>query len=247
MMQWIQANQAMILIAWPILTAIFSLAYKALENNPRAHAIVSILSALGIDLPKLWDALGRLISGNPPGGGGTAAQLPGHVAKKDLPPVPPDRVAFSALRKSGTFMKRLAVCACLGLVTLTTACTAAQWQSFQTAAASFIAYVQTFVQAAETVWAMIAPLLGDKATVANAAFNDAVLALTNALGVLQDAVQAANATQQPLDLAALMKPVQDAVARVMAVVAQWQPVPSMGVHAPLDSLQARATTIARWH
>jgi hypothetical protein len=115
MMQWIKDNQALVLMAWPVLSAVFSIVYTQLDKSSRWHAFFSTLAGLGIDIPTIWEAFGRLIKGNTPGGGGKVAEMPGHVAKKDLPPVPPDRVAFSALRKSGVFMIAcLALCGCSG-------------------------------------------------------------------------------------------------------------------------------------
>lgn len=60
---WIAAHQAMLLLVWPLATALASLAYKTLDANTRAHAIFSLLASLGIDLPKLWDAFGRALAG----------------------------------------------------------------------------------------------------------------------------------------------------------------------------------------
>lgn len=117
-MNWIQEHQAWFLVAWPLLTAVFSVGYKYADSVPRIHATLSILSALGIDLPKLWDALGRLFTGNPPSGGGKLTELPGPMIKGNFPKPPPDNAAFSMLRKSGVFAIALTLCGCNGSGTI---------------------------------------------------------------------------------------------------------------------------------
>lgn len=53
-------------IEWAGLTALASLLYQAAEKNARMHAFLSTLASLGVDLPALWNALGRMVSGQPP-------------------------------------------------------------------------------------------------------------------------------------------------------------------------------------
>jgi len=143
----------------------------------------------------------------------------------------------------------------VGLTALTlvsgVGCTAAQWANFVTIATSFATYVQTFIQAAEMAWAIIVPLLkGDVAGVADRAFRDAKVTLTNAVATMLDAVHVAELAQQPtLDLTAMIATIKGAVAKVMQTIAQYQPAKSnmsVALSATLDSLYARARSIAAW-
>ncbi len=127
-----------------------------------------------------------------------------------------------------------------------TGCTPAQWANFQTNAAAFAGYVQTFLQGALMVWQIIAPLLGQNAAAANKAFQDAYVACTNALGVFQDAVNVANAAQTSPDLNALMGPVKDACSRLLAVIAQFQGAGTASVGSHLDELNAQGQKIWSW-
>jgi hypothetical protein len=72
---WITAHQALMLLAWPVLTAAASLVYTQLDKDTRTHAALSFLASIGVDLPKLWDALGRLLTGGNGGGGGSATAV----------------------------------------------------------------------------------------------------------------------------------------------------------------------------
>jgi len=133
-------------------------------------------------------------------------------------------------------------------------CTAPQWANFVTIATSFEAYVSLFIQGAEMAWAVLLPLLGANianiAGTADRAFRDAMVALTNAVAVMADAVQAARLAQLPtLDLTAMIADIKDAVAKVMQVIAQFQPAKatmSVALSTHLDSLDARARSIAAW-
>lgn len=87
MMQWITDHQALLLMAWPVATALFSLLYTQFEALPRVHAVLSALASLGIDLPTLWDALGRFISKKPPSAGGGAKPSPDTVQRGQSIPV----------------------------------------------------------------------------------------------------------------------------------------------------------------
>jgi hypothetical protein len=71
---WIAAHQMLLLILWPTLTGVASLVYKMLDADTRAHAVFSFLASIGIDIPKIIDAVGRMIT-------------PPNAAKK--PPSPP--------------------------------------------------------------------------------------------------------------------------------------------------------------
>ena len=69
---FVTAHAAVFVLVWPLATALASVLYKLAENNPRMHAALSFLAGLGIDLPKLWDALGRMLTG---AAASTAAKL----------------------------------------------------------------------------------------------------------------------------------------------------------------------------
>lgn len=63
---WVHANPDLFVVLWTALTAVLSLAARALSAFPRVHAALSLLSALGIDLPKILDAVKRLLTGEVP-------------------------------------------------------------------------------------------------------------------------------------------------------------------------------------
>lgn len=124
-------------------------------------------------------------------------------------------------------------------------CTTAQWQNFQNNAATFVQYVQGFLQTAMTVWTAIAPLLGQNAATDQKIFNDAYVACTSAVGIFLDTVKGA-AAAGTLDLQALMVPVQDACAKLLAVLAQFQ---TNGTGASIDPnsvVQQQANKIWAW-
>jgi|SRR5208282_2963616 len=126
-----------------------------------------------------------------------------------------------------------------------TGCTAAQWQNFQNNAATFVQYVQTFLQTVMTVWTTVSPLLGQNLAADQKLFNDAYVGCTSAIGIFLDGVKAA-AAAQTLDLQALMGPVQDACAKLLAVLAQIQ---SNGTGVGLDPnsvVQQQANKIWAW-
>jgi hypothetical protein len=126
-----------------------------------------------------------------------------------------------------------------------TGCTQAQWQSFQTNATAFVQYAQTFLQTVMTVWSTISPLLGANLPADQKIFNDAHVACTSAIGVFIDGVQAAIAANT-LNLPALMAPVQDACAKLLAVIAQFQMTATGAGIDPNSVLQVQATKIWNW-
>ena len=60
---WMLANPALV---WPIATASISWLYTRAAGCPRLHAFFSLIAALGIDLPRVLDALHRLFYGSVP-------------------------------------------------------------------------------------------------------------------------------------------------------------------------------------
>lgn len=109
-------------------------------------------------------------------------------------------------------------------------------------------YVTAFIQVAETVWATLQPLLGSNAATANAAFNDAIVALQNANALMMDGEQAYEAGKT-VNLPQLMQAVQDAVQRVMDVIQQFQSSAPAKGYAASDSMQTlsrMATSIQHW-
>jgi hypothetical protein len=103
MMAWISAHQALLLILWPSVTALLSIIYKLFDQNTRAHAFFSFLAAIGVDIPKVIDALGRLF-----GGGGGGATTNGG-AKKSVGEHPTPPTNFFA-RKTAELMLVLSFC-----------------------------------------------------------------------------------------------------------------------------------------
>lgn len=64
MSAFLAAHAALLVIVWPALTAVASLLYTLADKSPRTHGALSTLAGLGIDLPKVWEALGRLVTGS---------------------------------------------------------------------------------------------------------------------------------------------------------------------------------------
>lgn len=54
--------QAYALLAWPLITALASMGYALLDKTSKGHAVLSFLAGLGLDLPKLLDALKRIVA-----------------------------------------------------------------------------------------------------------------------------------------------------------------------------------------
>jgi len=64
MMAFVTAHATLIALLWPAVTALASLGYTLAESNPRMHAALSFLAGIGIDLPKIWAALTRMLTGS---------------------------------------------------------------------------------------------------------------------------------------------------------------------------------------
>ena len=226
------------------------------ESIPTAQ-FISGLQSWTTAQPLLWGALVAV--------GGALLTMAKHTFLTEVPPVSPDSVQRGTVdvpkptsflpppanKRVARFVGAIAMAAVVtSAVVVTgssvTACTPAQWQTFQSDAAMVISYVQTFLQGASAVWAMISPALGPASAVANAAFNVAFTAVTTALAVAQDAIKAANAAQQPLDMAALLAPIQDAVAKVMAVIAEYQKPSGAALGTASNSLEQMAAKIQAW-
>lgn len=145
-----------------------------------------------------------------------------------------------------------AACIAASAPALGCAAVAQWWQQFEQNPAATIGalvqYVDGFISTAQSIWAVIAPLLGASSASATADFNSSIVTLQDALTALQDGVQAAALAQNPNpDFSALTAAVQDAVAKVVAIVAQWQ---SASVRATASEsmglLNHQATQIAAW-
>jgi hypothetical protein len=137
----------------------------------------------------------------------------------------------------------------LGAVAATTpGCTQAQWQQIETDGALFVEYVMTFVDTAASVWAVVEPLIPvAQQPAATAAYNDATAALSTAVSALEDAIAAGNAAQTaPVNYAALVAAVQDAVGKVAALLAQWQPVGQSGAAQAPTLVAHEAAVIKAW-
>lgn len=131
-----------------------------------------------------------------------------------------------------------------------TGCSAAAWQSFVNSSTQFITYLETAIQTAEAIWAIVQPLIpAAQSATATAAYNDARVTLNASLSALQDAINAGNAAQAaPTDYAALEASVQAAFATFVGVVEQWQPLgaASRTLGAQPSLLAHEAAVIAAW-
>lgn len=139
----------------------------------------------------------------------------------------------------------------LSLVVSPAGCASSWWAEVKAnpvqASSELAEYVQLFVSTAQVLWKAVAPLIGasDQAA-ANTAFNDAVVTLNSALGVYEDAVRAAQAAEQPNpDFSSLISNIEDAAAKVMAVVTQYRQQPA-ATGAGYDVLAHQAVVIAAW-
>lgn len=130
---------------------------------------------------------------------------------------------------------------------------AAWWQQIEqnpaAAISQLVQYVEGFIGTAQAIWALLLPSLGASATQANTDFQNAMVTLQDSLTALQDGVQSAQLAQQPNpDFTALEAAVQDAVAKVFAIIQQWQGTAKSGlaVSEAQASLSHQAMMIARW-
>lgn len=132
------------------------------------------------------------------------------------------------------------------------------WQAFEQDPAGtisqLVSYVEGLVSTARALWAILAPLLGINTPAATADFEAAIVSVEDASSALQDAVSAAVlAHQDHPDFSALVGKLQDAVAKLVAIVAQWEGVASQGgAQASAKRLEAHAVlarqaqAVAHW-
>lgn len=142
----------------------------------------------------------------------------------------------------------IAIVGAVGLSALAGVGCASIWKDPVYLATQLAQYVTLFIQTAQTIWSTLAPLLGASQSSATAAFDDAVVSLQNANAVLIDAAKAV-AAGKVADLPSLMSAVQDAVARVMAVIAQFQksaPAAAEASSTKMVTLSNMATTVHHW-
>jgi hypothetical protein len=182
---------------------------------------------------------------SPPGSGGGGA--PDVVRRAAEAMSAKDVTIASKFHVLGRWAVASLVAICLSAVTVTTGCTPAQWLTIETVAKDFISYVNTFLPAAEAIWALILPSLGTNGSAADASFQKAYVDVSRSLAALQDALHAADAVNQPVpDLTTLMQSVKDAVAQVMAIIDQYKTSGHAAIGAPADALHAQARAIAVW-
>jgi hypothetical protein len=249
MMQWITAHQVLLIAMWPLLTAVVSLFYKQLDAIPRVHAALSVLTALGIDLPKLWEALGRVITGNPPasGGPGTGGKTTEEKAKETMTfPKKPAVMRIAQALAMALFCAFVPIAT--GTVLAVSLAGCSMLPNAVTIASQLATYVNAFVSMAQTVWAQIAPLLGSNQAADTAAFNDAIVVLQNADALMMDTAQAVQAGKTG-NLPQAIQAVQDAVARVMAIITQFRsstPAAGYATEDHMGKLQHMAATIQHW-
>lgn len=208
-----------------VVTGVSSLVYPLLDKNTYVHAFFSFLASQGIDLPKGFNAIFRML----PGDQGVAAR----AAMKVLP------IVVLSIGVMGT------ITGC--------ATTAAWWAEIEANPASaisqFVSYVSTFISTAQAVWTVVGPLLGSQAPAANSQFGKAVVDVQNSLAVLQDGVKAAEAAQQAKpDFTTAIAAVQDAVSKVYAIIQQYSGGDAGVVLAASggNSLDHQAQVIATW-
>jgi len=128
-------------------------------------------------------------------------------------------------------------------------CTPAAWANFVTVEAQFVNYVQTFLDGAQALWAIVLPLIpASNQAEADTAFQDGVLALNQTLAALQNAVNAGVAAQQaPADYPTLVANVQAAVANLVTIVEKWQPVQFKEASvATFSEFEQQAQVIKAW-
>lgn len=195
--------------------------------------------------------------------GGAQGGGQGQANKSDSPSSFPKRPASM---RTGFWKTELGIAGCLALMFVSSLGTpiaivgsvglsalagigcASIWKDPVYLATQLAQYVTLFIQTAQTIWSTLAPLLGASQSSATAAFDDAVVTLQNANAVLIDAAKAV-AAGKVADLASLMSAVQDAVARVMAVIAQFQkqaPASAEASGSKMVTLSNMATTIQHW-
>ena len=95
-LSWTHENAALILLVWPIVTGVVSLVYNYLDHMPRVHAVLSAFVSAGLDVPSLMDALKRLLTGQPPGGGKPRVVVVNPPCPLP-PPTPPPAATRAAL------------------------------------------------------------------------------------------------------------------------------------------------------
>ncbi len=172
---------------------------------------------------------------------------------RSVPPPPADTPVDGMIfpKPPKTMMRTaFAVSLVCSALTLVTGCGTTWWANFQkdpvSQVTSFVQTVETFISSANVVWSILAPLLGTNLPAATAAFNDVMVTLHNALGALQDAVHAAVVAQTSNpDFTKFFADVQDAVQRVMAVIAQYRGS-SAHIGGAHDMLVHQADAIATW-
>lgn len=163
-------------------------------------------------------------------------------------------MTFPMMKKMKLGLRFAVLCVAMAMTAGCTGCSPAWWQKVQSdpaaAVSQLVDYVQTFLTGAETLWSTIVPFIpASAAPQAKGVFTNAVATLNGALAVLQDGVRAAAATQQATpDFSALISNVQDAVQRVLAIIAQYQSSPDAGVGAGASYAQVshQAQVIAAW-
>lgn len=191
---------------------------------------------------------------------------PGTPAATIPPPPPPPPAGGSTTGDSGPPVMRIsrfspvvlgrraiASFAGVALVALTTGC-GAWWQNFLKdpvgQMTAFVQYVLGFIESTKSLWALIVPNLGSSATDANLVFTNLMASLQHALAVAEDAVQVAVDAQQPtIDIAALIKPVQDVIQQILTTIATWKPSApaSPAIGAGHDDVTHQGTQLLHWH
>lgn len=146
MIRWIQAHWFLVVLLWPLITALASLLYGRLDHLPRWHAFFSLLAGMGFDIPKILDAIGRWINRTPPAPP-MAGGLNPPPLHRSAPPIN-RRVGF------GLVLAGLAGSGCMPPANVTNgfgdlaACVLANYSDWKTLLAKCSAYTLAEIEAA---------------------------------------------------------------------------------------------------
>ena len=245
-----------------------------LESQPTT-SLIAALGSWSTAKPLLFGALSVAIAAlislakqtfvvpaAPTQGSHGGPQLP-----KPMTPQPKDSVPPTTMRREIDFRRRaMRLFAPMGiagaLATCVTGCASFQkwWATVQAdpsaAVAQLIRTVQNVITTADTVWAVVSPLLGDKAADASKVYADAKVTLVDALTALENAVNAdVEAQKDNPDWSALENDVKAAVSNLIAIVQQYAGGStalggSLSGNAPLKhglaTLAANGAAVASW-
>lgn len=145
-------------------------------------------------------------------------------------------------------MRKITLCLALCLTAPLTGC-AASLSSIISVAENYLTYISTFVQIAQGIWAVIAPLLSASvAPTANSQFAKAIVDVNSAAAVLSEAINAAQIAGNPNpNLQALINDCVSAVDEVATAISQYTATSgAISTKTDLTELTHMQTVIHRW-